>query len=143
MIDYVPPALPFDPAEELADKTAVAQASNDWLRCARDHGYPELDDAEAPKVDGYRSMPSALLPVTIAPPQLELLLDECPLEDYWAGAWPSLGLDVDGYDGRVPLREAPILDGQTQALVEPLVELLAAAIPTGPPAEENGKPKTD
>jgi hypothetical protein len=132
-IDYVPALDTGDPAAELAYKGSVAEATNDWIRCAREHGYPQLADADTPKVDRYQTLPTALLPLTITTDQLESLLEECPLDDFWAGQWPNIGLDADGYNSRLPVREAPIPDARTRALAEPLLTILAAAIPVAPP----------
>jgi hypothetical protein len=135
-IDYVPPAMLFDPAAELAYKGYVAEATNNWLRCARDHGYPQLGDADAPKADNYQTWPAAVLPLTITPGQLELLFVECPMGDFWAGEWPNIDLDADGYNTtRVPLRDAPMPDARTKELADPLLAVIAAALPSAPPPE--------
>ncbi|MDR1799531.1 MAG: hypothetical protein LBR19_06590 [Bifidobacteriaceae bacterium] len=87
---------PGDPAEELVAKAETAAVSNDWARCARDNGWPEVADATAPVADGYETSPTVLLPITMTEDQLTALLEVCPLvADPVTGKKPSVYFDYD------------------------------------------------
>jgi hypothetical protein len=135
-IDYVPPKVPVNPAEELVYKNAIAEASNNWLRCAREHGYPGLADVKAPTADGYDTMPVALLPVTVTPNQLELLLQECPITSFGTTEWPSIAVDAPGYNGREPLRYAATPNARTDELAGELMGVIGNHLPAAPPNVE-------
>ena len=49
-----------------------------WLKCARDNGYPQLEDPPAPQVDDYSTQTMALLPGDMTEAQLRELLEACP-----------------------------------------------------------------
>ncbi|MDR2453726.1 MAG: hypothetical protein LBD51_04085 [Bifidobacteriaceae bacterium] len=85
---FTAPEYKQDPAEELKEKQRTLEATNTWLKCARDNGYPNLADPPAPKADEYQTQPMALLPANITEPELRALLEACPnfnAEDMAAG----------------------------------------------------------
>ncbi|MDR1151605.1 MAG: hypothetical protein LBK72_03860 [Bifidobacteriaceae bacterium] len=68
-----------DPAEQLRGRQRVAEAGNIWAACARDHGFPMVEDVTATSDANY--MPTVLLPVTITAQQVESLVEACPTFD--------------------------------------------------------------
>ncbi|MDR1442217.1 MAG: hypothetical protein LBJ02_07520, partial [Bifidobacteriaceae bacterium] len=68
-----------DPAAEIAQKQALAEVTNDWIKCARQNGFPGLADAEVPRADGFTTSPMALLPLTISEAELRGLIAACPV----------------------------------------------------------------
>ena len=52
------------------------KANNDWAACARDNGFPAIEDTEMPM--GAEQPQPVLLPGSITPDQLRALLVECP-----------------------------------------------------------------
>jgi hypothetical protein len=67
-----------DREQESREKIQRAAAGADWARCAREHGFPQINDPAAPVVDGYQTMPDVLIPDTISEEQLRELLTVCP-----------------------------------------------------------------
>ncbi|MDR2566839.1 MAG: hypothetical protein LBC97_12465 [Bifidobacteriaceae bacterium] len=77
---YFVPDARADLRDEERAKQAVAEASNDWARCARENGWPDVRDAEV-AVDDYATVPFALVPGDITVEQLRVLLGKCsPLD---------------------------------------------------------------
>ncbi|MDR0489582.1 MAG: hypothetical protein LBG99_09395 [Propionibacteriaceae bacterium] len=63
----------MDPAE--AER--MVRANNEWAACARENGFPGVNDSAMPsKMDGSE-WPAILLPGTITPDQLRALLEVC------------------------------------------------------------------
>ncbi|MDR1798775.1 MAG: hypothetical protein LBR19_02675 [Bifidobacteriaceae bacterium] len=85
---------PVDPRDELAAKAQMAEAANDWARCARDNGWPQVGDASAPVADGYQTSPTVFLPASMTADQLAALLEACPAFDPDAEWNPT----IDFYD---------------------------------------------
>ncbi|MDR3359634.1 MAG: hypothetical protein LBO20_03090 [Bifidobacteriaceae bacterium] len=84
---YTQPEYHTDPAEEIKDKQASLEATNKWIACAREHGFPDTADPAPAKADEYQTRPMALLPGDITEPELRALLKECPnfdVEDHKA-----------------------------------------------------------
>ncbi|MDR1294292.1 MAG: hypothetical protein LBK59_04960 [Bifidobacteriaceae bacterium] len=77
---YTQPEADADPAEELTQKQAQAEATNEWVACARNHGYPDLADVTA-VADGWMTQPVAVLPWDITARALRTLLEACPSFD--------------------------------------------------------------
>ncbi|MDR1152865.1 MAG: hypothetical protein LBK72_10435 [Bifidobacteriaceae bacterium] len=77
---YTAPQIMADPADELAQKQAQAEATNAWIACAREHGYPDLADVTA-VVDNWSTQPTAMLPSDITEQALRTLLAACPSFD--------------------------------------------------------------
>ncbi|MDR0594361.1 MAG: hypothetical protein LBG60_14150, partial [Bifidobacteriaceae bacterium] len=77
---YEPSTYSGDPADELKAKQRVAQATVKWAECARQNGYPDLKDPDAPTT-GDDSWPAAVLPGDITTAELNRLLDSCPNYD--------------------------------------------------------------
>jgi len=80
-------------------------ANNQWAACARENGWPDIQDSSMPDPQTTTSTPSVLLPGTITEDQLRALLDACPngnpnsqISDDWYSSHP-----LDGYpDGYLP-----------------------------------------
>jgi hypothetical protein len=136
-IDYVPPILLDNPAGELREKQAIAQASNNWAACARQNGFPTLADAEPPKADGFLTRPHALVPMSATVDRLKALFEDCPVEDYpYENQWPSVAVDMPLYDGRKPLRDVGPLDPDEVAAAQELMDVIGAALPRTPVESE-------
>ncbi|MDR1428000.1 MAG: hypothetical protein LBJ08_09660 [Bifidobacteriaceae bacterium] len=93
---------PEDPAEEMIAKQREAEATNTWIACARENGYPGLADVTATA----NSWPRALLPFDIADEALSALMTACPPVDadaYVASPQPDgqpLALPGIGFEGQ-------------------------------------------
>jgi hypothetical protein len=74
---YVDPGHDTDPAEELADKQPIAEATNTWIACAREHGMPDLEDPTV-QADNYATYPAAVIPLSTTAQELRALLEVCP-----------------------------------------------------------------
>jgi hypothetical protein len=98
-------------------------ASNDWAACARENGFPEVQDAHLPQARDLTQVPTALLPASITEAQLRALLETCPnfdaarmkandllalqmnqsdqLDQLPEGFYlpPSIGFDYPGFNG--------------------------------------------
>jgi hypothetical protein len=126
-IEFTPAEAFIDPAEEIAYKDHIIEATMPWVKCARERGYPNLSDPQPATADGYDTIPTAVLPADITPDQLRILLEECPTFDpekqaavdaavealgpdasdedlekaYGAYDWNaiSIGFDQPGFDG--------------------------------------------
>ena len=132
-----------DPSDELLQKIAVAEATNDWIDCAREHGYPDLVDVRAGAADSFMTTPTALLPTDISDNDLKALLAACPNYDVdshraefsesdplsagWTSeiADPSIGFDAAGWRGIVD--ESPVDDPELTAHLTALTEVFHAA----------------
>jgi hypothetical protein len=71
---YVLPAFQTDPVEELRQKQAVTDATNDWIACARENAYPDLVDVS---ITGSE-WPNVQLPASTTVEELRALLEVCP-----------------------------------------------------------------
>ncbi|MDR2253534.1 MAG: hypothetical protein LBD97_06720 [Bifidobacteriaceae bacterium] len=78
MSGYFEPAEVSDPTLELEEKTAAAEASNNWAACARAAGYPQIKDTDPPVADDYATRPEIVIPLTVTPDELRALIAECP-----------------------------------------------------------------
>jgi hypothetical protein len=74
---YTQPQYPQDPAEEAKQRQASADATNEWIACARENGYPNLADVQVSS-DDPDAWPQATLPLDTTADQLRALLDACP-----------------------------------------------------------------
>ncbi|MDR3360615.1 MAG: hypothetical protein LBO20_08230 [Bifidobacteriaceae bacterium] len=84
---YTQPEYKIDPAEEIKEKQASLEATNKWIGCARENGYPDMADPAPPKADEYQTQPMAILPADITEADLRALLKACPnfdVEDHKA-----------------------------------------------------------
>jgi hypothetical protein len=152
---YEEPVYRMDPADELKQKQQQAEASTRWARCARDNGFADVKDPDAPTADEGQTWPMALLPTTITELELRELLDKCPSFDIeahrawdqamesmddnaseadWDKLWeeysvadPTIGFDAPGWDGQVaePKPTDPALDEHLAKLTEILLEAQA------------------
>jgi hypothetical protein len=106
----------------------VVDASNQWAKCARENGHPDVIDARMPQSE--TEIPTALLPASITEDQLRQLLAVCPnfdpvieeanelleaqmvasdsiLPDGYR-AQPKVGFDFPGFDGDYNLDRASL-----------------------------------
>jgi hypothetical protein len=77
---YSEPDFRLNPAEQERQIQGVLDATNTWIACARENGYPDL--ADIPDSSGDTDFyPTAELPATIDEPALRALLEACPTFD--------------------------------------------------------------
>jgi hypothetical protein len=104
-----------DPRLEAVNKQAMASATNNWIACARENGFPGMADVTTPRVDNWTTLPFALLPTNITESELRALIDQCPAFDLeaqleWDRAaednpeldpifFPNIGFDAPGFNG--------------------------------------------
>lgn len=78
-------------------------ANNKWAACARENGWPNVQDSVMPTDLNNPDWPTILLPESITEDQLRALLDACPnlnpehkqmLEDWYASHDPSTNPDI-------------------------------------------------
>jgi hypothetical protein len=69
-------------ADELTEKAALAQVTNEWASCARANGLSDVTDAAAPTVDSWTTVPVALLAPTTTVESLRSALAACPNYDF-------------------------------------------------------------
>jgi hypothetical protein len=81
-----------DRAIELQRKARIAEAGAEWAACARENGFPNALDPDAPVADNWKTEPSAVLPGAITAEQLRALLAACPAFDVSARAEADLAL---------------------------------------------------
>ncbi|MDR1633579.1 MAG: hypothetical protein LBS27_01360 [Bifidobacteriaceae bacterium] len=147
--DYTGPVYKIDPAEELRQKTLVAEASTEWAKCARENGFPNIKDPDPPKADEWATNPSVLLPGDITEQALRDLLAVCPnfdaekakaldeayaalqgdpsvSEEDWAKIDEEFGYVEPSIDFDVPGRNDPNaeMDEATQERMQKLREVL-------------------
>jgi hypothetical protein len=84
---YTEPEFTADPAAQALFNTRIAEATNTWIACARENGYPDLSDVAASSEDPDY-YPNVELPSTITEEALRALLDACPNFD--AEAWGEM-----------------------------------------------------
>ncbi|MDR0625792.1 MAG: hypothetical protein LBG11_00805 [Bifidobacteriaceae bacterium] len=75
---YTEPVYENDPDEEKKQKELVLEATTNWIKCARDNGFPDLADPAPAKADDWQTNPTAILPGTITEAELRTLLEQCP-----------------------------------------------------------------
>lgn len=127
--DYQVPIVPINPAEEIAQEQAVATRSNEWAACARENGLADLNDADPPKADDWRTTPTIALPVDISDTLLRAVIEACPPFDLGArerkepAVDPNLGFDVPGWDGRGKLLSGAV-DRETSVRISELVDII-------------------
>jgi hypothetical protein len=112
---YTEPEIVRDWAAEAERDRKIADVSNEWAACAREHGVLGVKDA----VVARDTHPVALLPPSISPAALRQLVEDCPpfdpeIEQGYVDAMnaaenpadveyphqPSIGFDVPGYDNQ-------------------------------------------
>ncbi|MDR2380619.1 MAG: hypothetical protein LBE08_05500 [Bifidobacteriaceae bacterium] len=75
---FTTPEYTVDPNEELRMKRLYLEPTTEWIRCARENGYPNIKDPDPPKADEYQTQPTAVLPADITEGELRALLEVCP-----------------------------------------------------------------
>jgi hypothetical protein len=122
-----PAQLPEDPAQPAEDpsddsqhREAVAAATNEWIACAQNHGFPALQEVSA---QADRSQGIAVeLPWSTTPDEWHALFDACPNFDISAAQrayYPEPGATPERYAGPViSLEGPPRLEGTFGALTE-------------------------
>jgi len=78
---YVTPNPSWNPGAELEQKQALTDVTNQWIACARDHGFPSLPDIAGPVADEWQTNPRATLPLSTTEDQLVALIADCPVFD--------------------------------------------------------------
>jgi hypothetical protein len=78
---YTEPEFLVDPAVELAEKQRAFEGTLEWIKCARQNGYPDMADPLPAKVDRFATTPTAVLPVNTSEAELRALLAQCPAFD--------------------------------------------------------------
>jgi hypothetical protein len=127
---YTAPITPIDPAQELEQEQAQADAANAWAACARENGLPRLKDADPPKADDYQTHPLVVLPHDISKELLQSVVEACPPFDREAREAdrtptdPSFGFDVPGWDGQTKLVSG-MLDRETSMLISELMAIIS------------------
>jgi hypothetical protein len=125
---YREPVYEEDPRQELVFKERQLEATLDWVKCARNNGYPSIEDPSPPQADNWSTQPMALLPGDLTADEVRKLLDNCPNFDqqtyqnmfddlielgpeasdeerddvllrYQDSAFPLIGFDLPGCDG--------------------------------------------
>jgi hypothetical protein len=93
----------------------VADATNTWIACAREHGLPDLADVAA-RTDDPDYYPAVHLPLTMAEDDLRALLDDCPNfdEDATREAYEALGRGEDVQFPLMPSIEFPLPEGSEE-----------------------------
>jgi hypothetical protein len=134
----------YDPAVMTAFNQSTVDASNEWAKCARENGHPNVIDAHMPQSDTEN--PTALLPASITEDQLRQLLAVCPnfdpaieeaneklfeelADDFFAmpegyRSQPNVGFDFPGFDGDYS-QDQTSLSPETMATSERLSQLYA------------------
>lgn len=111
-------AADYQPRPE--DLQRQVQADNQWAACARDNGYPGIEDTAVSDAD---DVPPIWLPGQITPDQLRMLLQSCPnfdpgaqdeLRSWWNQTPPPASAYPPGY---LP---APLVVVDTSDLPHPL-----------------------
>ncbi|MDR1799728.1 MAG: hypothetical protein LBR19_07610 [Bifidobacteriaceae bacterium] len=119
------PAPVTDPAAEQVEKQAMAEVSNEWAACAREAGLAGVKDAVV-TVDGWETMPEALVPVATDVEAFRQVLRRCapisPERDLTA----TQNVNGEG-GGEAPIDpriavDAPADDPRRQALEQVLVD---------------------
>jgi hypothetical protein len=83
---YTDPSVTEDPASTLKSFQQQAEATNKWIACARENGFPNLKDLPAPTLGDNEYYPVAQLPATITEQQANALAEQCPTFDAQAHA---------------------------------------------------------
>jgi hypothetical protein len=100
------------------------EANNRWVKCARNNGWPMIEDSHLPEEADSSEWPMAYLPITITSSELRSLLGSCPnfdpaqqdaLDQWWHtdsnGGFPPDYLPDPSIDFYVPsLKDSPDLD---------------------------------
>ncbi|MDR1152358.1 MAG: hypothetical protein LBK72_07780 [Bifidobacteriaceae bacterium] len=76
---YVPPeyGLDVNPLNEVKAEAHALPDTRRWAQCARENGFPTVVDPPDPMADGNSEV-IAVVPLTTAPKDLEVLLETCP-----------------------------------------------------------------
>ncbi|MDR1187915.1 MAG: hypothetical protein LBK95_10750 [Bifidobacteriaceae bacterium] len=74
---YTEPEYKTDPKEEVAQKQRQLDSTIEWIKCARDNGYPNMKDPVAAIADDWQTNPMAVLPGDITETALRELLTKC------------------------------------------------------------------
>ncbi|MDR0432169.1 MAG: hypothetical protein LBH48_02500 [Bifidobacteriaceae bacterium] len=126
---YTEPNEGIDPDSELSAKRPYAEATNRWIACARQNGYPDMEDVPL-TADSFATAPEVVLPLTMTPQELGELLAVCPnLSPDGPGQpdspdpavrieAPAQFTDAEGAE----TEEAARFNELTEVLLEPFVE---------------------
>jgi hypothetical protein len=99
---YFLPEPEFDVAEEEITKQQIAEVSNEWAKCARDNGIPDVVDAKV-TIDNWETQPAVVVPASTNLAVFQAVLDKCPPVNPETD--PTIG---DAIDGGTPLFDPAI-----------------------------------
>jgi hypothetical protein len=114
---YSGPVYPDETTAELQRRQRLAEVGADWADCARQNGYPQVDDPGPASADGPE--PAVILPGEITESELAILLAACPAVDQvtrtaYAQAVAALGENPDPAEvdelSREFIADDPIID---------------------------------
>jgi hypothetical protein len=112
-------------AVELREKTAVIEASIQWARCAREHGFEDLADPAPPVADNYETYPTVVLPADTTVEEVETVVAACQSLNQRAEKALRDGADPAGVRFSVPsvgfaddAAEGGTVSVERQALIE-------------------------
>ena len=101
------------------------EANNLWAECARNHGWPMVEDSAIPEDPDWDDWPMVYLPVTITEKELKKLLNSCPnfdpthqdaLNQWWhtdySGGYPPEYLPDPSIDFFLPSLQGVAEDAQ-------------------------------
>jgi hypothetical protein len=74
---YVRPTTATDPAVELDEKQAIADATKGWIDCAHKAGATVVDETTV-RADAWATRPRAVIPYATTGAQFRDLLEACP-----------------------------------------------------------------
>jgi len=122
---YQDPADAHASQYELEQKERLLQVTLRWAECSRSSGVSTADPQRI-TVDGWETVPTALLPISIDAPQLEHLLDQCPpllsVDESLGGGeeYASIGFDTPGFRGKIDdgLLDDPELTARLATLLQ-------------------------
>jgi len=77
---YTEPGFQMDPVEDARNRQLNAEAGAAWAACAREHGYPNVDDP-VPGKPGDDDYPTIVLSFSMTDQALKALIAECPTFD--------------------------------------------------------------
>ena len=92
----------FKMPPEMAAKQV--DANNKWAACAREHGWPDIQDSTMPVKNDGTDYPEIKLPITITEDQLRQLIKDCPTFD------PDTAKQVDEWYKNNPSPTGPPID---------------------------------
>ena len=118
-------------------------ANNQWTACARENGWPDIQDSVMPADIQHASNPVVVLPTTMTEDQLRALLDACPnfdadkqdmLNNWWATHAAPAGGSTGGPEEYPP---GYLPDPNLSFTENPTSVAIPAEAPTGDTEEDH------